>query len=572
VQGELEYNGNYTHIDTGQQSTASQDHVGTLRLQDSTYLWEPWFARLSGRLEFSLSQSRSDSSGRPTQTRSGELTTGELELSLLPRSRFPSRLWLERKDGRLTNDRLLGPAATTDRTVTRYGVQQQYRRTNGGDYRFRLEETTVEQSSDESRRDERLNWSLAGRENFNAHTVGLELRHDQVRRRQSESSSNDQDTFAARHSYTPGERNFSLNNLASLNRRQSHTSQGESQAATDQFSSTALWTSGGQRRLQLNGNVRVLGSSNKSAVTASEQQLLASNLGVRYRLSDHWRLSAGSGFTLQDSARTSEGGGRNSEQVLTQQYDAEIDYASPTRTFAGTSHSWNADLRSAYRIREDDAGDAYSANANLGVSQNLSRQLAEGGLGRLRGQLRQSVNHQESNGGEASSGLTHGLSLNWNRALASGSTYGELRFTDSRQYSDGGQERVFQLANLQVSMRQQPSPNQSFSLSATLQASRSGDADGFEEWNPSTSVGMTYLQQGVLGLYRMRWRSDLRYDSDNLLYLLRDENSLEAQDQVRWENRLDYSIGLLTTRFTTTLTENGGVVGQVYRLTLTRGF
>lgn len=572
LSGDLEYQGGYSRLETGQASSSRLSQTGTLRLRESTSLWEPWFAQLSGTLGFSLTRSRAYGSGQPDQSSSGALTTGSSDLTVFPSSRFPLSLWLARNDTRSTSDRLFGPATTSERTVTRYGLQQSYRREGGGNYVFRLEETTVEAEAGATQRDERLNWTFSGNESFSEHDVGFNIGEDTVRQKYPEQRVNKQDRVSVRHRYSPAETSWNVNNLASWNRRETRILDSDSQQQRGQLSSSTQWTSGGERRLRFNGSVRAEESRNDSGAAESEQQLVATNLGLGYRLSERWRVGASAGATVRENDSGNPGAGVEADRLITQQYSADADYTAPSREFAGFRHAWNVNISSAYRSSEDQTDGTYNANAALGLGQSLSRPLAAGSLGRLQGRLNQSASHRESSVGEPSSSLSHGAGLSWNQSLANGSAYGDLQFTDSRQYQSGEPDQVFQLANAQLSLQRQLSAEQSFSFNTTLQASRSGGEEGYEDWRPSTSISMTYLQQGVLSLHRMRWYSDLGYESDNLLYLLRDESSLGEREQLRWENRLDYSIGLLTTRFTATLTENGEVFGQAYRLTLTRRF
>jgi hypothetical protein len=574
LSGELEYTGRYSRFDGDSVSSSSTSNLGTLRLRKSMYLWEPWFAQLSGSLGFSLTRSRSWGGQQPSRAQTGELTTGDAQLGLLPQSDMPLNLWVSRNDTRLTNEALTGNLLT-DRTVTRYGFQQSYRSSSLGRYQLRFEDTTVTQVADQSLRDERQNWRFSGQKNFSEHDLDLTVEQNEVRRSLGDVGTDERDLFNLRHRYNPQNSNLTVNNLASMTRQQRDTERSVSSTDRDQISTTTIWTSGGQRRLRLSGNLRALEFNNESGSSLGNQQLVATNLGASYRLSDRWTTSASSGATYQESSVDSNVGVAGPvfvEQRFSQQHNVRLGFNSGSRNFADLTHSWNADLSGGYQMVETEQDNTEFANGSIRAGQNLRRPLATGDFGRLTGTLRQSASHQISNSQDPLSGLQHGASITLDSPLARGSAYSEIQVSDSRQYRDGELARVFQLANLQLSLRQNLSRNQTLALSATLQASRSSDSDGFSDWNPSTNVSMSYLQSGLFGMNRLRWRSDLRYTSDNLLYLVQRNDSLEANDDTRWENRLDYSIGLLVTEFTATLSESNDSLNQSYRLSVRRGF
>lgn len=568
--GSLDLGGRYARSDGAERDSESQGQSATLRLRKSTHLWEPWFAQVNGEVGLSLTRDSARTQGEATRATRGEVVDGKVELTLLPPSRFPLRLWLERRDSRLTDDRLVGPSRL-DRTLTRYGLRQQYRSPTAGNYVFRLEETVVEQLDDATQRDERLSWSFTGQRRFSRHDLGLQLDQDRTTSA-PEARRTERSDLSVRHRYTPdseGPASFTLNNLASANRRDTRTPLLHSRFDRDQLSSTALWRNVAGRPLDLNASTRLMETRNRGAVTSSEQQLLSLNAGARYRLSEQWRVNANSGATLQQRETRDAAGLADEESQVAHRHAASLDFTSRVRTLAGFRHRWNADLAGNYR----DGGDGEdAASGSLGVGQSLDRALASGGFGRLHGRANQSASHRVSSADVASSNLQHGLALRWDRALEEGSAFGELQFSDARHFEAGEQQRVFQLANLQLSLQQQLSPARSLSANATLQANRSGDETGFGAWQPSTSLAAVYRQQGLFGVQRLHWRSDLRYTSDNLLYLVRREDAFEEREQVRWENRLDYTIGKLSAYFTATLTESDGLLNQAYRLTLTRRF
>lgn len=566
VNGSLDYTGRYQRSENEGGTNASLNHAGTLRLNTQTYLWEPWFAQVNADIGLSLTRSQSRNTGESETAGSGTSMTGRVDLSLFPSSRFPFRLWVERLDSRLTNDNLAGDRSS-DRTRTRTGFDQRFRSRSGGSYGFRLEKTVVQQVDEQSRRDERLNWTFDARKRFEQHDLSMSLKGDRARQASRLDSARDSTTLALRHRYTPEESNLSVNTQANANRRELRSALGDSDLERNQVSSTAIWNNAGERRLRLSGSLRAADSSSGAGANMSEQRLLSTSLGASYRYSDRWNFSVNTGATVRESDRAGRVG-ENSTRQTRHQHSAQARFRSEERTFAGIEHSWDANAQTRYSA-DDDKQDA---SASLGVGQRFKRDWARSDSGRLSGQFRQSVSHSESRQDAASTALQNGASLRWEQRLGQDTAYSELQVTDSRQFRGGGLESAFQLVNLQVSAQRRASPDRSLNGNVTLQANRSDDGEGFGDWQPSTSLGVTYNHRGLFGLYRLSWRSDLRYTSDNLLYLVRRDDDVEESQSLRWENRFEYQIGLLSTQFAATVSEADDRLVQSYRLTLSRRF
>jgi len=559
VTGDLEYTGRYARADGAGPSRRSESHVGTLHLGTSTPLWEPWIAHLRARVGFSVSETETRGGGEEPSSTTGRLRTGELELNVLPSSRFPLRIWADRRDSRLNDDVQLIGVLGVDRSVTRYGLQQQYTSDAGARYVFRIEETVVKEEADEDRRDERLNWSLSASQRWTEHDLAVDLSQDRTREGLTERST-DRDLLAARHRYAPRDKNYTLNNLASLTRRDTSTPLSGSRFTQNQLSSTGFWRSPGARPLQVTGNLRVVDTRSEFGDDETTDQLADVSVGASYQRDENWRFDATSGVSLRD---------RDDGSDLSHRHSARADYSSTRRPIGGFDYRWDADARVGYR-GGDETED--SAEFGVGLGHTLDRDLADGRYGRVRSTLQQSASQTWSSNDDDRSDLLHGAFLYWDHSVGEVNAFGQLQATDARQFNSNDADRVFQLVNLQLSVQQQLTREQSISGNASYQASRSGETGDMSDWQPSTSLGLIYTHQQLFGVPRLRLRSDLRYITDDVLGLLRPEDRLEEPENLRWENRLDYTIGLMDLSLLLALTEAGGASNQLYLFRLTRRF
>lgn len=559
MSGYLEYTGRHARSDVARSAGDTETHVGTLRLDGRTALWEPWLAHLRAGVGLSVSRTEIRPDNEPARQSTGRLRTGDLELNVLPGSRFPLRAWAERRDSRLNDDDALLNVLGADRTVTRYGLLQQYRNLNGGRVRFWIEETRLKESGRDDRTDERFEWNFSAAQSWISHDLSVDLNQDRTQQREADRLI-DRRTLAARHRYASPEGNVTVSNLASRVARDARTRSVSSGFTQGQFASTGFWRSPGDRPLLATGSLRLVDTRAEFDDRNIDDRMADVAVGLSYRPSWHWRLDANSGVNLRDTDAGEEFSHRH---LLT------ADYTSITRRLLGMDHRWDANTRLGHRgsDAEEDATDA-----TLGIGQTLDRQLAQGRWGNLHATLQQSAAHTWSSVDDARVDLLNGAFLYWSHGAGDTAAFGQLQASDARQFVAGHRDRVFQLANLQLSVQQQFDRLKSLSGSAYFQASRSGDEGDMGSWQPSTHVALTYTHQHFAGVQRLRLRSDLRYYSDDVLGMLRREEDLVERETIRWENRLDYSIGLLDVLLLVVLTEGEQSRNQLYMLRVRRRF
>ena len=141
--------------------------------------------------------------------------------------------------------------------------------------------------------------------------------------------------------------------------------------------------------------------------------------------------------------------------------------------------------------------------------------------------------------------------------------------SDTRTYAGGTRaDEVageFQLANLQASLDQRLTTTSTFSGNLTIQATRDAADNPVAsmntrngEWVPTASIDLTYYNTRMFDVPRLTFRSTLRLISDSYLPLFDEPDRINGREDMRWDNRLEYTIGRMQIRATGRLSELRG--------------
>lgn len=530
----------------------------TLNLASSTYLWEPWFARVDGALGMTMSHDSSTTYEfeRPKTDRNRSvIMTGSARLSVLAQSRYPFEAHIDRNDSRVSTELALANGYASER----YGFTQHYLRPQG-DSMFGWDRNT--QTSARNGRDRQDSAQLNLTQALGEHR--LQLSGDGARNNHEASSeSASQENLTLRHSYGP-DASFAVENLANLSRSGYHLRQGDSRTGLAQLSSLVLWRPE-EQDFTLTGGVRLfaLGIDNggqqlDAAAPGARARNANANLGVNYELSHAARLYASANLNLAENggARTSNA----SESV-------GASYQPATRDWGAAHYGWAASALAANRSGGLEAGRQFTVqlNHNLGRSVRLdggasvSAQASEG-------LTSVAITSDASGAGGTASQLTHGGSLSWDLSQESGSATVRLSASDARTI--GGRREFFQLVNLQASSNLAAGAFSSWSGSLTIQAARQGmatlagaaalQAPQGDHFLPTSSAALSYQNGRLFGVRHLRFSSDLRLNGQALLPLL---GGGQDQETAAWDNRIDYLIGRTRLRVNALVARSSTIYG-----------
>ncbi|MEO5660031.1 MAG: hypothetical protein ABIQ90_09560 [Polaromonas sp.] len=542
----------------GQSSTQSGLNT-TLNASTQTFLWQPWFAQLSGNVGLTMSRITSHSNSNATDisnTNSSKnvFLTGGGQLSILPVSRFPFEAHFERSDSRVSNELAIGNGYASQR----FGFTQHYTRQQG-DSMIGWDRNT--QTSARNGRDQQDTWVLNASQNMDKQHMQL-TGNRSLNKHENTGESAVQNNVTLQHSYTPNP-SFSVESMGNLSQSgyhlvQADNQQGDNKTRITQLSSLAFWRPDDQP-LTVTGGARLFTLASETNNGASVGNISTRNanfnLGVNYELSKFTRLNAGANVNLiTTNGLTSN----NTNQTIGASYQPDF------IEWGNFRYNWSTSGSFVNSTGTDDS----SRQLTLQLSHGLSRSYTLSPSSNVSMDVTQSITALTSSGTSnqsfSSDGsltnnagstqrLTHSGSLSWSLSKEPGDAMLRLSASDSRTI--GGKQDYFQFINLQASSNLPTGDYSSWTGNLTIQAVRQsatiiGNTSvlGISEQNANeqhgfvtTSSGsVTYQHQRVFGMRRLRFVSDLRLNSQALLPLL---GGPQDQETAGWENRLDYSIG-----------------------------
>lgn len=512
--------------------------IESANIKGASYIWQPWFAQVSGGLGLLISQEQQSAAAGLSvdQARStkSNAVTGNGEATLFPVSRFPFNAYFDVSDSRASDELTSG-----DITSTRFGMRQSYRPLEGGDnYSASFNRSTLESQS--FGRDT-VN-ALAASMNRNAGPQSFNLSGSHTGNTRSDTG--ERTAFSqinGQHSYRP-EPELSVESLASLSssdfRLLSAGVPTENRSNFAQASTFATWRPEEDSPLYVTGGARMFRSVIANNNAAEAQSLtLGANLAATYALSRQTSLAASVSVTqlLTDAA----------SRLVTTQTAYATRIGDPVGIF-GANYTWNTGANIS-----NQTGLAEGMRQNLGgqFGHNLTRSVTLGedsqanfGLGQSAGANFDSVTARALT-------LGHNANASWRLSRgAATSAYVSLLGADSR--TSGTNANQFQMINFQVSGQVQFSRSSSAAANLTVQ--------GVRQNTPNTpSAGMTfnssgnlsYFQQSAFGVPRLRYSALYGINESQFKTRLQgDFNAPRERVNQSFEQRLDYNLGRIATR------------------------
>ncbi len=534
----------------------------TLRAATDTYIWQPWLAQIGANLNFTTT--RNNNSRTPadsysdTSTQSG-VVTGTTQLRVLPMSRFPFEAHIERSDNRVSVESIPAVGFASERV----GFSQQYMRTNGDAF---LSWDRSTQTGDTTGKDQQENLQLTLSHNLDTQRFQFVATRS-TNEHAMTGESTVQTNVSLQHSYNPVE-DVSVETLANVSTSGFHLVQADNDTRLTQLSSMAFWRPE-EVPLTLTGGVRLLAlaadtatpTGNNNVVNATAKLRNANvNAGLTYDFGNFVHLNASANASHMDA---------NGIVTSIANETVGMTYQPQAIRFSEYQYIWSTSANAS----NQSGGNNSNSQLTLQLSHSLNRNFQLDGGSVFTVELSQSLtalastanqNPSYANGLAATKQITHGAAVSWNMTGDTGSAMVRLSASDSRSL-DGNQE-YFQMVNFQASSNLSTSSNTSWNGSLTVQGVRQGSSlpfvirpvgssPGSELINTNnggfvtTSSGaVTYQNQRMFGIRRLRFVSDLRLNGQALLPIL---GGPADQEMSAWENRFDYWIGRTMLRVNT---------------------
>lgn len=547
--GNISYDARSSSGSEGQKSM-QRDLMLTLRAATDTFIWQPWFSRISGNLNLTTSRNSAQSSGGDVNQEFGGKSvalSGSGQLNILPYSRFPFEAHVTRTNSTVTSDLSL----PLDYTSQQMGFTQRFRR-NNGDAMLSFER--ARQSSGSTGTDRQDVVQAAFSHNLKNQRIQL-TGNASDNRRDGTGDYAKQTNLTLQHSYS-ADSTFSLDSMANATNTNNFLGRSQSEMHLNQLNSQGFWRSS-DRPLLLNGGARLLtvtsafsgpdmvgGSQNSRVRTAN------ANAGGSYDITQylHFNATANVGVTEnQDRHNTS-----SSES-------AGLNYAPASRALGEFLYSWSVSGGISNYSGDGLGGHRENVQFNQGLSRNFNLDDSGASIGIDAGQMvsvaRDSV--AGVNDIAPTRMLTHNAGVSWSRTKDANLTMVRLSASDSRGL-DGNQE-YFQMLNLQLFSNVQSGSYSSWSGNLTMQATRQGasavalpsatgetgnsslqSSTSHHSFTTTSSGAVSYQNSRFFGVRNLRFTSDLRLNSMALLPVL---GGPKDQETAAWENRFTYGLG-----------------------------
>ena len=571
----------WSKLDSGETSTS---HLQQIQFRANSYLWQPWFAQVSGSLGLVSGVDHTkalgtaeDSSNRQTSVVGGAL------INLFPVSRFPFVAQLEVSDSRTSND-----LTETDFRSTRLSLRQTYRNLKG--------DFSANASFDHSRLDGDF-----GGDTVNAVSMGFSKAFERqsvagdfsyARNTQSDDSRSDDSRFdnsgsaslmraSARHTYRSSAALGIDSNLSYNDSDQRFGGGGSLGSGLGRFrflqaTSFATWTPENSR-WRGTGTARLFQADTSFSGDGGSSRSLSLNGSASYLLNRNATLYGGLGVSL---VRSDD----NSSVLTTQTVGAN--YNGDVLALGNYSYNWYA---SANLANQSGADEGATRTLNMSVGHGLNRGWELSPTSSVSANLGQTVSATQTNRLGSSRGISHNAGVSW-RAYPSESltSYVSLSAADSRNTGDNANS--FQLINFQANGQWQLSRYSSASADFTWQHTRqsnnlhlidreqTGDLlEDTESSGSGSAMGgsMSYVHARAFGVRGLRYMLLFNANSSQTTVDTRLQGNPDADRDLvtkSLEQRLDYRVGRLNVRLSTRIAEVDGKKNALILLRISRDF
>lgn len=532
------------------QSVASQPRslqsIYTADIRGSTYVWQPWFAQLTGGVGVLTSDSRngtSQGSAGPLSYGADSTTViGDGLLSVFPVGRFPFQARYERSDSRAS-----GELTTSDYRATRAGLRQDYRPPQGGaNYSVNYDRSVLESST--FGRD--TVDVFGARMNRQSAAQSLDVTADRASNTRARGGESLLNRVTGLHSYRDGAA-LTVESLASLNTNEFRDGSGagisESNSRFLQLNSFANWRPDAGSPWYITGGGRLFQSVFEGNATQSETQLLSGNLTANYQLNRNTILLGGAGVSQVATSTATD--------LITTENAGATYHSDPVKL---GDFSYNLSLGGN---AANESGGPFGSRQNVTgqFAHYVTRSTSLGPASTLSYNLGQGLASTYDSVTESSQALLNSAGASWTLAPDQrAASYVSVTVADSRRTGYG--EGDFQLANLQISGQAQFGRHSLGTANLTVQSTRqntpAAPSTGFDT---NATGSLSYQHTRAFGVPQLRYYAI--YAADEMQYSSRRQGDVNAPlERVNQslEQRLEYRIGRLDVRLTARIAEIEG--------------
>jgi hypothetical protein len=533
----------------------SYSETQTVNLRGSSYIYQPWYAQVSGDVGLLMGKARQDGTvlnPNATNSRSSAMTYGG-NLNLFPQSRFPFQAYLQKSDSRASAN-----AVSSQYTTTRFGASQSWRPETGPqNFSANADRSIVEGSGVRSVVDA---FSSSFGTTLGEHNVSANARYSRNSGDLAGQGSNLL-TLGGTHSWHLEEEltiassvNYTNNQIRMLNGNNGLAS---NSSQLVQAGSSFTWLPDEDLPLTIVGGGSFLNMNTETEAARANLTYLNGYANANYRFSNN--LSGTAGLTLAQSQS-------NGVRQLSAGQNASVSYSGNPLTFGDYSYNWGLGGSVSNQII---TGGASNRTVSGLAQHSVLRSIVLGEGNAISLNASESLSLAFGSGGQ-STVLTHSGGASWRRGIGERSV-GTLSASVSDSYSRGAfashyrslttqgntqtqlTARSVVTANVNFVVSQQLSQPQAAPMHDPITGAPSLPAatdDGSRTMNGSGQV--RYMHRSPFGIADLTYTASLQTSAaqTNLRLVSGDPNALGWQTGRVFQQNVDYRLGRLIFRTT----------------------
>lgn len=539
--GDLSYDYRYEDFDKTEDTIRQ---LVTLNMNANSYIWQPWFIRVSGGLGLTYSQLDQENSG----SYASDIITGNALMSVLPQSRFPFEMQYRKTDSRVTGE----ATGSVPYSNTLYGVTQRYRSLDGtASVQARYDYNT--QRSLGREKDISKLITLAMSKNYKKNLFKFDGKNENSFRK-STNVNYRRNNAVARHTYRP-DSELSMENTLSVVETNDETTAYSNRNRQLQLFSNTFWRPRNSPTIGSAG-LRYYKALTEQASTKSEGDTLNAYGSLSYSFSKRLR---GSGGITATKTRSNGGDKFSSVQNMSLTFNPE------EIKLGKYQYRWNTSGGLSNRSGDGIGGQRLSAQ----IAHNLQRRYALSPIEDITTTYNQGLSSEYDSRQRNRHRINHSASISWRQGKGGSSNYVRFMASDSRSVASEFHE-LYQALNLQITSSHSINYKSGLSGNLSWNASKNiNDASSYDGFTTNASASLIYRHIKAFNIRRLLFISDLKIykELSRPSYVYR-----QNRDQNVWDNRFEYGIGRLRLRLSLKMSEVGTVRSNLLWFKVSRFF
>jgi hypothetical protein len=556
------------------------DGTSELSVQESigigvnSYIWQPWFAQVSSRGDFTHDKTFGAESGSSLRG------SGDLTLSVLPLSNYPVSLGVAHSDSRASGD-FGGTDSISDRAfISASAVLTQNLR---GGLRASWHQTDQTGSGVHTAEvmNLNLNQTFPSDETFlGLRSVGLNVGLNKSSFAATDPDDEDGDQLVATmqlDTHSEPSENLFYDSLITAIYDDDTDGDDTTTRQSLQGVSTMQWRPD-DRPYVVTGSLRTLTETierdSDSDSSASDTVLAAGSLGLRWPVNDRFSFNLGLRGSYEDITRDQGGALGESDDADGQRFDAAFNaganYKSEMRQLSGFDWRWDARASADNGLSSDEG---VISRESIGLGHRFERMLEDVIFVPVRFSFDQSADVSFTSGGDEAirAGLSDSINFDYSKSEAASSTFARLSLRDTRELI--GEQREFQTIDARIGRRVAISRERRLQGDLSGQATRQA-GDGESDIFITASGNVSYDHRNLFDIENLAFRSELRVNIVNIDQLFgQSDDELESEFlRNDWRNVLTYRIGRLTTNLEATAFQRESGIGYLTLFRIRRDF